>query len=358
MSKTPKTESTRRSFLGGASAIAASASLAPLIVNRRAAAQARTLYINTWGGSWTAAEDAAFFKPFTEATGIRIRAIEPVSFAKIKAQVTSGNYEFDVTEINQSQWLRAQRDGLTAPIDWSVVNKEQLPPHAEYADGIAYCLLSTNLCYRTDKFPNGGPRNWADFWDVQKFPGARALGSGDPQRNLVFALLADGVPRDKIYPLDIDRAFRKLDQIKPHIKVWWTQGNQQQQLIRDGEVDLMSIWNARASELKQQGTPVELVWDGALDSVVMWGVVKGAPNANAGWRFIQSAIQPQPQAAFSKRLFYGPSNPKAFEFIPPDVAANLPGSTEHASLSVKTDPVWEADNVAKIEERFTQWLAS
>jgi putative spermidine/putrescine transport system substrate-binding protein len=57
------------------------------------------------------------------------------------------------------------------------------------------------------------------------------------------------VPPDKLYPMDIEPAFKKLDQIKPHIKVWWTQGNQSQQLIRDGEIDMMSIWNARASEL-------------------------------------------------------------------------------------------------------------
>ena len=48
--------------------------------------------------------------------------------------------------------------------------------------------------------------------------------------------------------------------VDAHIKVWWTQGNQSQQLLRDGEVDMMVMWNARASELQQQGHPVELVW--------------------------------------------------------------------------------------------------
>lgn len=331
---------------------------AALAVPRRAESQSSTVYVNTWGGSWTAAENAAFFKPFTQATGVSVRTVEPVSFAKIKAEVSSGNYEFDVTEINQTQWLRAHDAGLTLPVDWSVVDKSQLFPNAEWNDGIGYCLLSTNLCFRTDKFPGGGPRNWADFWDVGRFPGPRALSASDVQRNLIFALLADGVPRERIYPIDIDRAFGKLDQIKPHIKVWWTQGNQQQQLIRDGEVVMMSMWNARASELIQQKVPVGIVWDGAIDSPVMWGVVKGAPNAKAAWRLIQSAVQPKPQAEFSKRLFYGPSNPNAFEFIPKEVAANLPGSPEHAAISVKSDPVWESRNADAIEERFTQWLAS
>ena len=148
-------------------------------------------------------------------------------------------------------------------------------------NGISYCALGTNLCYRKDKFPNGGPQSWADFWDVKKFPGTRSLYNNAP-RALAFALLADGVPPDKLYPMDIDRAFKKLDQIKPHIKVWWTQGNQSQQLIRDGEVDMMAIWNARASELAAQGVPVELVWNGADVGITMWGVAKGAPNRKLG----------------------------------------------------------------------------
>ena len=128
--------------------------------------------VNTWGGSWTAAEEAAFFKPFTEATGIRVRTVAPVSYAKLKAQVQSGSYEWDVTEINQSEWLRAEREGLVEPIDWTIVQKDKLFPDAVFANGISYCALGTNLCYRKDKFPNGGPQSWADFWDVKKFPGS------------------------------------------------------------------------------------------------------------------------------------------------------------------------------------------
>ena len=116
------------------------------------------------------------------------------------------------------------------------------------------------------------------------------------------------MPRDQLYPLDIDRAFKKLDQIKPHVKVWWREGTQSQQLIRDGEVDMMSIWNARASELKQQGVPVEVVWNGAVRSTSTWGVLKGAPNRKLAWEFIQFTTQAKPQAEFNTRLYYGPIN--------------------------------------------------
>jgi len=356
MKTTYRFDRQRRIFLERSAA----AVVSPLLLSERTIAQTRTLYINSWGGSYTAAQDAAYFKPFTAATGIQIRTITPVSFARIKAQVQSGSYQFDMTSVNSMLMLRAAREGIIEPIDWTIVQKETFPEEAVVADGhgIACNIQGTNLCYRSDRFPNGGPRNWADFWDVKKFPGNRGLCISDSPRTLIFALLADGVPRDKLYPLDIDRAFKKLDAIKPHVKVWWREGNQSQQLIRDGELDMMSIWNARATELKRQGVPVELVWDGAVRSTSTWGVVKGAPNRKLAWEFIQFATQAKPQAVFNTQLYYGPINPGAFEFIPHDIAVQLPTWPANQAISVKEDDHWEADRITAIEERFTQWVAS
>src|SRR5947209_8618991 len=271
----------RRRFLQKAGAAAAAAALGPLIITDRTIAQTRTLYVNSWGGSFTAAQEAAYFKPFTALTGIHIRTVTPVSYARIKAQVQAGRYEFDMTSVNSMQWLRASREGLAEPIDWGIFKKGTLPAEAIVANGhgIASNIQGTNLCYRRDKFPNGGPKSWADFWDVQKFPGRRSLCISDPPRTLIFALLADGVPADRLYPLDLDRAFKKLEQIKP-------------------------------------------------------------------------------QAEFNKRLYYGPINPGAFEFIPHELAVQLPTYSENLAISIREDDEWEADRIAEIEERFTQWLAS
>src|SRR5262249_9135648 len=128
----------RRRLLKAGGAALAGATLGQLLLPERTIAQNRTIYVNTWGGSWTAAEEAAYFKPFTEATGIQVRTVAPVSFAKLKAQVTSGNYEYDVTEINQTEWLRAENEGLVEPIDWTIVQKDKLFPDAVFHNGISY----------------------------------------------------------------------------------------------------------------------------------------------------------------------------------------------------------------------------
>jgi putative spermidine/putrescine transport system substrate-binding protein len=359
MRKTFQFDRKRRRLLQCAGAAAATATLGPLLITERTIAQTRTVYVNTWGGSYTAAQDAAFFKPFTAATGIQVRTVTPVSYGKIKAQVQTRSYEFDMTSINSMQWLRAIREGLAEPIDWTVVKRDALPPNSVVTDGngIAQNILGTALCYRSDKYPNP-PKSWADFWDVKTFPGSRSLCLNDSPRSLIFALQADGVPRDRLYPLDIDRAFKKLDQIKPHIKVWWREGTQSQQLLRDGEVDMMSMWNARASELKQQGVPVEVVWNGAVRSTSTWGVLKGAPNRKLAWELIAFTTQAKPQAEFNTRLYYGPINPGAYEFIPNHIAKQLPTHKDNEAVSVREDDQWESERIVQIEERFTRWLSS
>jgi hypothetical protein len=177
------------------------------------------------GRSYTAAQDAAFFKPFTAATGIQIRTVTPVAYGKIKAQVQSRTYEFDMTSVNSMQWLRASREGLASRsiglssegCAASECRRRRWVRHRAKYSGTA-------LCYRSDKYRDGGPARGRTFWDVKRFPGNRSLCLSDSPANADLRAARDGVPRDRLYPLDIDRAFEKLDQIKPHVKVWWREG--------------------------------------------------------------------------------------------------------------------------------------
>jgi putative spermidine/putrescine transport system substrate-binding protein len=166
------------------------------------------------------------------------------------------------------------------------------------------------------------------------------------------------VPLDKLYPLDVDRAFKKLDQIKPHIKVWWTQGNQSEQLLRDGEVDMIAAWNARPQALIDQGQPVEIVWSGAEHVMGYWGVVKGTPRSKLAWRFVDFYARAEPQAEFSKQFLYGPSNPDAFKYLPQDLARKLPTFPDYKKVGFRHDTTWLVPRLSALSERWTQWLAT
>ncbi len=347
----------RRSFMAGAGG-AGTLFAAPAIVSSAAQAQQNVVYVNSYGGSYTAAQQAAYFAPFTKATGIEVRPVTPVSAAKIKAQVTTGNYEWDCCEIGAAEFEEARRGGFLEPIDRSIVELGKLLPQNVYKDvGFRNVALSYLYAYRSDRYPNGGPTSWADFWNVEKFPGKRALSSRS-WTNLSQALLADGVPLDKLYPLDLDRAFKKLDQLKPHIKVWWTENSQAQQLISDGEVDMIGMANARAQELVDRGLPVGIVWNGGENYWSHWFVSKGTPRAKAAWTFLNFIMQAQPMADFCKVMTYGPSNPDAFKVIDATIAAKLPTSPEHLAQSFSPDVEWLGERLPAIKERWAQWIAS
>ena len=348
----------RRQILKAGAAGASWAAMAPGIIGSARAADENVLYVNTWGGIWTQNERKYFYEPFTAATGIAVRTVEPVSLSKLKAQVQSGSYEFDVTSLSSMEFHQAADENLVEPLDFSVLDKSKLWPGATVRDrGLQGVSLGTILIYNKKKFPNGGPKSWADFWDVKKFPGARSL-QNEPSRALAFALLADGVPMDKLYPLDIDRAFKKLNEIKPHIKVWWTQGAQSEQLMKDGEVDMMSIWNSRTRPILDAGIQLELVWNQMQVDLGPWCVTRGTPRKKAAFQFLNFAIDAKHQADFCNAMYYGPSNPAANALMKPEVVELSPTSPEHLKLGFATDSQWLSPLFPKIKERWQEWLTS
>lgn len=342
---------TRRSVL---SLAAASAVTLPFIRRARAA---EVLYINTWGGPWEEAARAILFDPFTKETGIEIRTIAPVSFAKLAAQVRTGVYEFDVTTLGAAELGRASIANLLDPYDESKIPSASLWPGAVTLNGINSHAFANIIAYRTDKFPNGGPKNWAEFWDTTKFPGARCL-QNYAGRVLAMALMADGVDPHQLFPYDLDRAFKSLDRLKKDIRVWWAQSPQSQQLLRDGEVELIGMWNTSAQQMVDQKLPIKLEFNQAVIDVATWVVAKGSPRTKNAWRFIEFAVAPERLAQFAQKNNYGPVNPASFKFIPPDVAARMPTSPENLKNAVVLDAEKLLPQLDVMAKRFEQWLAA
>lgn len=338
-------EPSRRTFLKGAGIAAASTLAAPYI----ARAQDNVIYINTWGGPWEEAARTHLFDPYTAATGVEIRTVSPVSFAKLAQQVQTGVYEFDITTLGGAELVRANAAGIIEDME---------APYAGglYENGVGSHAFATVLAWRTDKYQET-PQSWADFWDVERFPGARSL-QRYPARVLPLALLADGVAVEDLYPLDIDRAFAKLDEIKEHIRVWWTAGAQSTQILRDGEVDMIGIWHGRFFEAEEAGAPVAMTWNqGELDSAY-WVVAKDSPNVERAKEFIAFATSAEPLAGFVKQADYGPLNPAAGAFISEEEAARMPTSEQNAQHVFNQDIANFGGDIEEVAQRFEEWLAS
>ncbi|SDJ34929.1 putative spermidine/putrescine transport system substrate-binding protein [Paraburkholderia steynii] len=346
---------TRRRILHGAGALAV-AGMMPLA----ARAQTKQIVVSDPGGPYTTAYREAFYDPFEKATGIKVVSVarESQPVAQFAAMVQTKNYVWDVTTLTLSAdipYLEAK--GLLEPIGLKASDYPDIMPEAITPNWLGVDVYSTVLAYRADKFKDNGPKSWADFWDVKKFPGRRCL-RRSPLDTLEQALLADGVPLDKLYPLDVDRAFKSLDRIKPHINIWWTSGAQAMQAIQSGDVDMISTWNGRAQAAKDSGAPVTIVWNQGLYSIEGWGIPKGTPHADAAKQFVRFCADAKRQASLTRTLAYGPTNKKSFETIGKERATLLPTAPDNIKDMKLPSPQWWEENRQKVTERFNSWIIS
>jgi Spermidine/putrescine-binding periplasmic protein len=320
------------------------------------------IVVLSYGGEFADHQRMAYFEPFAKEAGIRVNeASYDGEYGKLKAAVESGNVPWDVADIESSALLRGVKDNLFTRIEPAKVNTTDLFPEAVHPYAIATDFYSVSLGYNTNKFPASGhhPSNWKDFWDVKTFPGPRCM-KKDPRFTLEIALMADGVPIDKIYEggkLDLDRAFRSLDRIKPYVKVWWTSGQQPIQLLGDGEIVMAAAYGARMFvAVNTDKKPIGVSWDQGIVDVEYWAILRGARHVDEAFRFIDFASRPDRQAEFAKTFPLGPVNRRAFESIPSERAQQLNTSPENFRKQLLLSAQYWADNEQAVLERFNQWL--
>jgi putative spermidine/putrescine transport system substrate-binding protein len=315
------------------------------------------IVINDSGGAMQSAMRKAFYDEFEKRYGIKVVATSPVDLGKLRAMVQSGNVEWVVTEIGGQDAILAEKSGLLEPLDLKVIDLSKYPKRLQdrkyvFPKGV----YSTVMGYRTDVFKEGNrPQSWADFWDVQKFPGPRTMQNA-PVDNLEFALLADGVPADKLYPLDVDRAFRKLDQIKKYVAVWWTTGAQSAQLLIDKEAVLGTAWNGRYYVLIDQGAPLAIEWNQGAMKESSFGIPKGAKDAYWGQKFLAITAEAQPQGVYANAIGYPGLNLDATKYTDAKLIPFLPTSPENFPKQWWTDLSWWDQNGPAVQERWSRWM--
>jgi putative spermidine/putrescine transport system substrate-binding protein len=266
-----------------------------------------TLTYVSFGGAYQEAQRKAWLTPYTELTGVAFTEDENSSNATIKAQVESGQVTWDVVDVGNDFGLDAHKD-LLEPLDYTLI------PRDEVLDGfagdyrVADMTYGVALAYNTDKTAGQIPAGWADFFDTTKFPGKRGMWDYSEGGIFEVALMADGVKPAELYPLDLDRATKKLDTIKDDL-VFWSSGAESQELIGSGEVAMTLIWNGRGWSAKHtDNKPVEIQWNQQIVTADYLVVPKGTPNKDAAMKFIAYAICADNNAKPSEFIPYGPIN--------------------------------------------------
>lgn len=344
---------TRRELLKAGLALGVSSTIA--ITDGAWAAQ-DTLVVVSWGGAYQKAQREAWFKPFEKTTGVKIVEVSPTNYGKFKAMVTSGNVQWDVVDVDSDWAYLAAKKNLLEELDYGVISTSDLDKSVVAPHSVGDMFWAEVIAYNTNSFDQAKrPRSWTDVWNTKEFPGPRSL-ENIASRMLPIALLADGVHPAELYPLDVKRAFKSLDKIRPHVTDWFTTGSQSVDVLARGETAVGAAWSGRVATAKAQGRPVNMEFNQGLltgDSLV---VPKGAPHKELAMKFINFALQPQQQAALAKHIPYGPTNKAALKLLSPKIKEGLANSEQHKHKVVRLNEKWTGEHDAELSHRWYRWM--
>jgi putative spermidine/putrescine transport system substrate-binding protein len=317
----------------------------------------RVILCNYGGDAATAAKEV-YGRAFEKSTGLKfdVDTTGPLP-GKIALMVKSGNVTWDVADAGFYIGDVLGVQGMLEPLDYSIIDKNKVLKGFATEYAVAGYGYSSVLAYDTAATGGRTPESWADVWDLKNFPGKRMfskLGYGD----LEAALLADGIPRDKLYPLDVNRAFAKIAKIKDQC-VFWGTGSESQEFLRDGEVAMGGLWNTRAFALsKDTKGRIVTVWKDGIFTTNGWAVPKGNPAGKNAMRLIASMQDPVQQVEILKAIGFGPVNPAAAEMVPEALRPINPSDPANRALQIDLNNEWWGQNETKVTSAYLDFISS
>ncbi|MDT7589712.1 MAG: putative spermidine/putrescine transport system substrate-binding protein [Pseudonocardiales bacterium] len=316
---------------------------------------AREVVLAGFGGETYQIRHQETFDPFATVSGARV-VDAPWDYGKFINMIASPAPEWDLIDFDgysvAGLILAGKATGKLA--DW--VRRCDLVP-AQYRDYCAGGYAWSNVLGHSTKL-GATPSSWADFFDTGKFPGKRAFPKSLYMGTVEVALLADGVSKDKIYPLDFDRAFAKLNTLRGDLLFYDTYA-QGQQYMAQGSTSMILTSSSRVQQLKDDGQPVDYSFqDGILYPWSSFTMPRNPPHADAANALLDLMSTPEQQAAIAKKLRLGPTVSGAFDLLSPAELALVPSAPANVAKQLTIDVASCAAQDEEYVKRFTAWVGT
>lgn len=336
----------RRALLAGLAALGAVPSVTGPV---RGQAQRQLVMVN-WGGVANQGFNQFYAEPFmAENAGVRcVQDSTGPSAGRIRSMVESGRVTWDLCDSSASSSIVLGRADLVRKIDYSVVKRsDAIGPAFVLEWGAAPYSFSSVLAYDSTKFPQP-PNNWADFWDLRRFPGTRLL-RRDAVPVLEAAQMSLGKDPANLYPLDIKASLNRVAAIRRN-SLYWTSGSESEQFMRTGEAVMGLIWHTRAKVLEEEtGGRIKTVWNQGILQPGIFVIPRGNPGGELAQRLLASMLaKPEPQVGLLGFLGNGPTNPAAAGMVPAALRRFNPTDPENARVQVVINGEWWGDNYQNV----------
>ena len=228
--------------------------------------------------------------------------------------------------------------------------------------GVNFAAYSMVIAYPIFNMVITRPESPADFFDIKRFPGARAL-PDSPIGTLEWALVAYGIPINEVYQLlsterGIRLAFAKLDTIKSHIH-WWKNTDELKDLIKNSQVSLAAGPHNVFFDL-QFNQPMEILWNSQLVVEMNLGINAKSTNIEPAKELINKLMSDSVQFKLSYEYAFGPTNKqtlKTLGLLPQagQVLVFVPTYKKNMRKAIWMDYNWHQTLEDVINKRFSEW---
>jgi len=325
------------------------------------AATAADLTVVARGEALLPALQEVYLQPFTAATDIPVQKDSwEGGLDALRTRMKAADNTWDMVQVDPGELTVGCAEGLFEKLDWPAVGgKDHYLPQAVGNDcGLGAFFANVVLAWDRDKFP--ATPTWADFWDVAKYPGKRGLRQG-VRGNLEIALLADNVsPGDAYKTLatsdGVDRAFRKLDQLRPYI-VWWQNDAEASRILGSGDVLMTSAPSGRivtANRLDKRNFGIQ--WAASLYEVHSWAVLKGSTNLRQAQQLLYFMGTPAIQTKMLRLSGEAGLAKGVNDGLPPEILTLSPSNPANLSTALRMDTGFWNENLGKLRPRFDAGL--
>ncbi|MGY3488008.1 putative spermidine/putrescine transport system substrate-binding protein [Bradyrhizobium sp. USDA 4011] len=344
----------RRSFLAGAAGVIS----APMLIqDSRAAAKSDTVTMTNSGGATQDAHIKAVYDPFTKETGIKVKIVPLIQLDKVKAMQLTGNVDVDIVVNTDVSIASGSKLGFWEKLDPALFDLKDLKvqPAGDY---LTFEVWGLGITWNPMKFGDGKhPIKLAEYFDVNRFPGRRALRATVTTGTLEIALLADGVAPKDIYPLDLDRAFKSLSRVRSHL-LWSATTPQDTSLVQTGEVDFGVAANNRVLATTRPGGGTPLAFSSAqnITGNNSLAILKGAPNKENAMKLLSYYMRPEVQARLFEILGTIPVSKKAATMLSPEIREWQPDLNNPNNVTMSS--TYWSENYEMVNRRFQEWKST
>lgn len=335
------------------------------------------LTVATWPGAYGRAQANAMFRTYGDARDYDVRIAQyDGGVSELQQMVGNARYDWDVVDLELPDAIAACRMGLLEHIDAAALpaGSDGAPAAKDFVkNAVGPCwvgsvVYSQVIAYAPGRFGAARPQTAADFFDLARFPGPRALRRGSAKFNLELALLADGMKPEDVYaalltPVGIDRALTKLSTLKGSL-VWWNNSADAVAMLNDGRAAFATVLNGDIYDAAQHHRAVNVIWDRQLYELDVFGVPRGNPRVKAAMDFVRFATGSRSLAGVASWVPYGPARASALSLVGRnpelgiDMLPYLPTASGHFATAFAVDDEWWQLHGPDIEPRWQVWLAA